>query len=72
MTRYVKLKGGTILEVVRQNDKLVSGYRVNRHGTRIERENATGVTQFLHVATPAEITAELVMNLHYATLEPKP
>lgn len=69
-TRYVKLRGGTMLEVVRETKATLVGFKVNRSGERIERVTKKHVEQFMHVTKPGEIVSELAMNRKYAELEP--
>lgn len=70
MTRYVQLKGGRMLEVVRQTDKVLTGFRVNREGERITRVTKTHEQTFLDVTKPDRIVTELAINRKYGELEP--
>ena len=67
--RYVRIKGGWIVEVTRTGRNAVLGFRVDRCGNKVVREGRTYEQQFLHVFPPKDIVAELRLNLHYGELE---
>lgn len=69
MTRYVRVKSGGLIEVVKATPQFVSGYRVNREGGRVERVTKDTIQTFLDIFPPSHIVCEMRMNLHYGELE---
>lgn len=67
----IRLSDGKIvdIQVSKETDKMISGFKVNKEGERSVRVTKDAETSTLIVAHPDNVVARLRMNLHYGMLE---
>jgi hypothetical protein len=65
----LKVARPPISQVGTLNERIVSGYQVNKEGEKVTITKNGEPSYVLVMAHPDEIVAELRMNLHYGMLE---
>jgi len=71
--RFVEMRVGKrrqFIKVSKDDGTLIIGHRVNRDGSKFERETKTTVEEFVVIGTPKCIIREMRMSKHYGMLEP--